>query len=233
MLQAGCIYLGLINPCPETFHPPTPAQKTYCPLSRNFPPPTPAQKTYHSLPNYRCRLNKRILKKSRLINVSLIASTNLPISMKPPWSLSALSLVVRPTVAPPCLNKVTPTSAEVVFPFLPRLNRTLHFHCVQLLEKGNQSLYMLVTWANLSLHVGLQNSSADTFCPWPAFLLTELPRKPPWTEEPGGSQSRGSQRVRHDWEAEHSTVFLQTQGPNSGTQGWDSASWNQCLFTFS
>ena len=25
--------------------------------------------------------------------------------MKPPWSLSALSLVVRPTVAPPCLNK--------------------------------------------------------------------------------------------------------------------------------
>ena len=21
MLQAGCIYLGLINPCPETFHP--------------------------------------------------------------------------------------------------------------------------------------------------------------------------------------------------------------------
>ena len=84
MLQAGCIYLGLINPCPETFHPPTPAQKTYCPLSRNFPPPTPAQKTYHSLPNYRCRLNKRILKKSRLINVSLIASTNLPISMKPP-----------------------------------------------------------------------------------------------------------------------------------------------------
>ena len=25
--------------------------------------------------------------------------------MKPPWSLSALILVVRPTVAPPCLNK--------------------------------------------------------------------------------------------------------------------------------
>ena len=21
MLQAGCIYLGLINPCPETYHP--------------------------------------------------------------------------------------------------------------------------------------------------------------------------------------------------------------------
>ena len=39
------------------------------------------------------------------MNVSLIASTNLPINMEPPWSLSILSLVVRPTVAPPCLNK--------------------------------------------------------------------------------------------------------------------------------
>lgn len=39
MLQAGCIYLGLITPCPETFH------------------PLPAQKTYHPLPNYKCHLN--------------------------------------------------------------------------------------------------------------------------------------------------------------------------------
>ena len=87
MLQAGCIYLGLINPCPETFHHHT------CPEDLS------------PLPDYKCHLNKRILKISRLINVSLIASTNLPISMKPPWSLSALSLVVRPAVTPPCLNK--------------------------------------------------------------------------------------------------------------------------------
>ena len=78
---------------------------TYQPLSRNLPPPTPAQKTYHPLPNYKCHLNKRILKISHLINVSLITSTNLPISMKPPSSVSALSLVVRLTVTPPCLNK--------------------------------------------------------------------------------------------------------------------------------
>ena len=26
-----------------------------------------------------------------------------------------------------------------------------------------------------------------------------LPRESPWTEEPGGLQSTGSQRVRHDW----------------------------------
>ena len=29
--------------------------------------------------------------------------------------------------------------------------------------------------------------------------------EPPWIEEPGGLQSMGSQRVRHDWAAKHST----------------------------
>ena len=28
----------------------------------------------------------------------------------------------------------------------------------------------------------------------------------PWTEEPGGLQSKGSQRVSHDWETKHSTA---------------------------
>ena len=76
MLQASCIYLGLNS------------------TSRNLPPPPPAH-----LPSCKCYLNRGILK-SLLIDVSLIASTNLPIRMKPLWSLSALSLV-----APPCLNK--------------------------------------------------------------------------------------------------------------------------------
>ena len=67
MLQASCIYLGLNSP-----------------WSGNLPPPPPAQKTYCPLPNCRCHLNKRILKISLLIDVSLIASTNLPINMKPP-----------------------------------------------------------------------------------------------------------------------------------------------------
>ena len=33
-----------------------------------------------------------------------------------------------------------------------------------------------------------------------------LPGESPWTEEPGGWQSMGSQRVRHDWMTKHSTV---------------------------
>ena len=46
---------------------------------------------------------------SHLTNVSLIASTNLPLNMKPssppPHPSHALSLVVKLTVAPPYLNK--------------------------------------------------------------------------------------------------------------------------------
>ena len=40
--------------------------------------------------------------------------------------------------------------------------------------------------------------------PTPVFL----PRDSPWTQEPGGLQSMGSQRVRHDWVTQHSTVCL-------------------------
>ena len=32
-----------------------------------------------------------------------------------------------------------------------------------------------------------------------------LARRIPWTEEPGGLQSRGSQRVRHDWALQQRT----------------------------
>ena len=39
--------------------------------------------------------------------------------------------------------------------------------------------------------------------PTPVFLPGEFP----WTEEPGGLQSMGSQRVRHDWAAKHSTAY--------------------------
>ena len=30
----------------------------------------------------------------------------------------------------------------------------------------------------------------------------------PWTEEPGGLQSKGSQRVKHDWASMHATMTL-------------------------
>ena len=33
----------------------------------------------------------------------------------------------------------------------------------------------------------------------------------PWTEEPGGLQSMGLQRVRHDWATKHSTSYASTK----------------------
>ena len=42
---------------------------------------------------------------SRLTNISLIASTNIPFKYEASLIPLRLSLVIRPTVAPPCLNK--------------------------------------------------------------------------------------------------------------------------------
>ena len=67
MLPAGCIYLGLITPCPN---PPTSCSTTNAISTIRLP------------------------KTSCLPNISLIASPNLPLNMEPPWSLlrSAWSL---------------------------------------------------------------------------------------------------------------------------------------------
>ena len=48
--------------------------------------------------------------------------------------------------------------------------------------------------------------------PTPVFL----PGESPWTKEPGGLQSMGSQRVRHDWVTKH---ILSTMGFPGGTSG--------------
>ena len=94
MIQASCIYLGHITPCPETFHPPTSARG----LS-----PT-AQRTYHALPNYKCHLTKEYPKHPACLTIPYFF-------YKPPFKYEAsliplaLSLVFRLTVAPPCLNK--------------------------------------------------------------------------------------------------------------------------------
>ena len=43
-----------------------------------------------------------------------------------------------------------------------------------------------------------------TWRPTPVFL----PGESPWTEEPGGLQSTGLQRVGHDWATKHNTAHL-------------------------
>ena len=60
----------------------------------------------------------------------------------------------------------------------------------------------------------VKNPPAIQFNPWDSKISWRrawqpipvfLPGKFPWTEEPGGLQPLGSQRVRHDWATKHST----------------------------
>ena len=69
---------------------------------------------------------------------------------------------------------------------------------------------------DIQIHTAVHASSSDPgFNPWvgkipwrrtciPVFL----PGESPWTEEPGGLQSMGLQRVRHDWETKHNTFVI-------------------------
>ena len=57
--------------------------------------------------------------------------------------------------------------------------------------------------------------------PTPGFLSGESP----WTEEPGGLQSMGSQRVRHNWAMKHSTCMATMQG----IQTYNAPSWSASL----
>lgn len=77
MLRAGCFYLGLITFLPRGLI--TPAS--------NLPPPVQLQ-----MPSQLYRLPKT----SRLSNISLIASTNLSLNMKPPWPLSHSAWLLGP-----------------------------------------------------------------------------------------------------------------------------------------
>ena len=86
MLQASCIYLGLVTPCPETDHPLHPPRRliTPCPTASVI-----STKEYSKYPAW-------------LTFPLSLQQTSLSV-----WSLPDpfRRLVVRPTVAPPCLNK--------------------------------------------------------------------------------------------------------------------------------
>ena len=87
MLQASCIYLGLISPCPETYHPSTRPEDLS--PSAQWQVSSQQKNTQNIPPDW--RFPYRFHKPPYKYEASLIPS--------------ALSRVVRPTVAPPCLKK--------------------------------------------------------------------------------------------------------------------------------
>ena len=127
MLQGGCIYQGLINPCPETSHP-LPLPRTYHPLPRGLITPSPKPPTLCSTAN---AISPKEYQKRP-------AWLPFPYRFhKSPFKYEAfliplvLSLAVRPTVAPPCLNKgnLPPLRLSLLFCLGPNytLQNTLFF----------------------------------------------------------------------------------------------------------
>ena len=62
---------------------------------------------------------------------------------------------------------------------------------------------------------GLDGPRKRQWQPTPVFL----PGESPWTEEPGGLQSTGSQRVKHDWAIKH-IIPLAFSGFTVGVRRW-------------
>ena len=62
-------------------------------------------------------------------------------------------------------------------------------------------------WETWDLSLGREDPLEESM----ATHSSILPWRIPWTEEPGGLQSMGSQRVRHDWATKHSTSYAPTK----------------------
>ena len=59
-------------------------------------------------------------------------------------------------------------------------------------------------WETWVLFLGWEDPPEEGMATNSSILAWRIP----WTEEPGGLQSIGSQRVRHDWATKHSTAQL-------------------------
>ena len=111
MLQAGCIYLGVITPCPEDLSPPAPVQMpSQLKNTQNIPPDE----------RFPCRFHKPPFK----YEASLI-----PLR---------LSLVIRPTATPPRLNKGNLLPLRLSLFSASAQSKPYNQHCPR--EEGKQAV---------------------------------------------------------------------------------------------
>ena len=66
-----------------------------------------------------------------------------------------------------------------------------------------------VFWKTWVRSLGWEDPPEEGKLPTPVFL----PGESPWTEEPGGLQFMGSQRVGHDRVTKHSIAHIWAQSP--------------------
>ena len=120
-----------------------------------------------------------------------------------PWKDS----VIKWSMQMLAVSFVTRTRVPKVHSFL---NRVLpgHGHHTQHQEAPNKSrmklpiswftttwLYLWQVWKQWNNYRNLHSKPEKAMAPHSSTLAWKIP----WTEEPGGLQSMGSQRVRHDW----------------------------------
>ena len=111
MLQAGCIYLGLITPCPEDLSPPAQLQMpSQLKNTQNIPPDE----------RFPCRFHKPPFK----YEASLIP-------LRP-------SLVIRPTATPPRLNKGNLLPLRLSLFSASAQSKPYNQHCPR--EEGKQAV---------------------------------------------------------------------------------------------
>ena len=141
MFQASCIYLGLIIPCLETFHP-LHLPGTYHPLLRGLIIPCPK-------PPIPCSTTNAISSKEHPKHPAWLTFPyrfhKLPFKYEASLIPLALSLVVRPTVAPPCLNKgnLPPLRSSLVFASAQTIPYTWKNRLVPNKKRSTSRLYIV------------------------------------------------------------------------------------------
>ena len=96
--------------------------------------------------------------------------------------------------------------SEFIVNFLLLANCSFYYNFVVSymgLPGGSDSKKSFCSAGDLGLIPGLGRSPGRGHGNHPSILAWRIP----WTEEPGGPQSMGSQRVRHDWPTKHSTLL--------------------------
>ena len=93
-------------------------------------------------------------------------------------------------------------------------------HCLIALQKLSW-LVFITTYSEVDSPGGsdCKESTCNAWQPTPVFL----PGESPWTEEPGGIQSMGSQRVGHNWATEHThrQCYLHFLGEDTVFRKWN------------
>ena len=89
---------------------------------------------------------------SCLTNVSLIASTNLPLNMKPPWSLLSSAWSLGQLSSPPCLNEGNlPPLRSSPIPYMYHLGSEIN---LRNLKDPKSHLCPRSTWESWSMLLG-------------------------------------------------------------------------------